>query len=97
MLKYILSNEALSFLQRIPAKHAKQIMEKIEKISNDPKSVPSKQLEGFPALKRFKSGEYRIIYRIDQNILTILVLRIGKRNDGAVYKKLDSLKSDEKP
>lgn len=66
-------------------------MKKIEKIASDHKSVPNKQLEGFPTLKRFKSGEYRVIYRIDQSIVTILVLRIGKRNDGAVYKKLDTL------
>lgn len=55
MLKYILTKDALAFLQKIPKKHAKQIMEKIEKLANNPSDVPSEQLEGYPNLKRAKS------------------------------------------
>jgi mRNA interferase RelE/StbE len=91
MLKYILTKDALDFLRKIPAKHAKQIMGKIEKMAADPASVPSVQLEGYPKLKRAKSGEYRFIFRIENNELLLLVLRVGKRNDGEVYKGLDSL------
>ncbi len=91
MLNYRLTKDALAFLRKIPAKHAKQIVGKIEKLAQDPTSVPSVQLEGHPNLKRAKSGEYRIIFRIENNILTLLVLRIGKRNGGEVYEHLDTL------
>lgn len=94
MLNYKLTKQALDFLKRIPAKHAKQIFGKIEKLANDPESVPSEQLEGFPQFRRFKSGEYRVIFRIENNILTLFILRIGKRNDGEVYRHLENL--DEK-
>jgi len=50
--------------------------------------VQGEQLEGYPELKRFKSGEYRCIYRVDAGEIVLLVLRIGKRNDGEVYKNL---------
>jgi mRNA-degrading endonuclease RelE of RelBE toxin-antitoxin system len=55
MLKYILTKDALAFLQKIPKKHSKQIMEKIEKLANNPSDVPSEQLEGYPTLKRAKN------------------------------------------
>jgi mRNA interferase RelE/StbE len=86
MLTLKLSKQAEIFLDTIPIKHAKQIVGKIDKLIEDPNSVQSKQLEGFPQYRRVKSGEYRIIYRVDNGILTLLVVLIGKRNDGQVYK-----------
>lgn len=91
MLKYSISHDALNFLRKLPAKHAKQIVGKIEKLAQDPASVPSKQLEGYPTLRRIRSGEYRVIYRLSDGVLTVLVLRVGKRNDGEAYKGLDTL------
>ena len=44
------------------------------------------QLKGYPYY-RADVGEYRIIYEIEESIL-LLVILIGKRNDGDVYKKL---------
>lgn len=91
MLKFRLSKQALRFLKKIPLKHARQIVEKIEKLANDPNSVPGEQLEGYPSLKRFKSGEYRCIYRFEEGTLVLLVLRIGKRNAGEVYENLETV------
>jgi len=88
MPDYRLSKQALRFLKKIPAKHAQQIIEKIEKFAADANDVQGEQLEGYPELKRFKSGEYRCIYRVDAGEIVLLVLRIGKRNDGEVYKNL---------
>lgn len=91
MLKYKLSKQALNFLKKIPSKHAQQIMTKIEKISEDFTAVPSIQLEGFTHLRRAKSGEYRFIFQQHDGYVSILVLRVGKRNDGEVYKNLENL------
>ena len=90
-LSYKLSKHALRFLKKIPAKHAKQIIERIGQFTADQKSVVSEQLQGYPSLHRIKSGEYRIIYRIEQDKLLVFVLRVGKRNDDEVYKNLDVL------
>ena len=67
-------------------------MGKVALLAHDPHSVPSRQLIGHPQLRRAKSGEYRIIYRYEDEVLTLLVLRIGKRNDAEVYRNLASLK-----
>lgn len=94
MLKVFLSKQAKRFLEKIPAKHALQIVAKIDQLANDPNSLPSKQLEGYPMFRRVKSGEYRMIYRVIDGMLKLLVVRIGKRNDDEVYKNLDSLDTD---
>ncbi len=66
-------------------------MAKIDLLVENPLTLQSKQLAGYPTLRRIKSGEYRIIYQINNNILEILVLRIGKRNDAEVYRQLGHL------
>lgn len=91
MLKIILSKQASLFLDKIPFKHAVQITKKIDLLAQDQNSLPTKPLEGHNTLRRAKSGEYRFIYRIEEEILTIYILKIGKRNDDEVYKNIDSL------
>jgi mRNA interferase RelE/StbE len=91
MLKVIISKEASLFLDKIPFKHAVQITKKIDLLAQDPSSLPTVKLEGYKALRRAKSGEYRMIYRIENDILMLHILKIGKRNGGEVYKNLDHL------
>jgi len=91
MLKYKLTKDALNFLKSVPKKHAQQIIDKINQLAENKNSVPTIKLQGFDNLYRGKSGEYRFIFRFENGIINILVLKIGKRNDGEVYKNLDSL------
>ncbi|OOR87387.1 hypothetical protein B0181_10330 [Moraxella caviae] len=91
MLTIVLSKEAAEFLRKIPVKHARQIVAKIDLLAKNPTAIPTRQLAGYPMLRRAKSGEYRIIYQIVGDVIEIHILRIGKRNDGDVYKHLDVL------
>lgn len=86
MLKIKLSKDAVKFVKKLPAKHQKQIAHKINDLRIHKGSHDSLPLTGFPYL-RADVGEYRIIYEIEDNIL-LLILLIGKRNDGEVYKRL---------
>lgn len=91
MYTIILAKGVERFLESIPQKHAHQIVKKIDLLACDPTQVPTLQLSGFPHLKRAKSGEYRIIFQIVENVIEVHILRIGKRNDDEVYKNLDNL------
>ncbi|TDR30243.1 type II toxin-antitoxin system RelE family toxin [Hydromonas duriensis] len=91
MLKIIISKDASLFLDKIPLKHAVQITKKIDLLAQDPNALPTVKLEGFNSLRRAKSGEYRLIYRIENEVLTLHVLKIGKRNGSEVHKNLDHL------
>ena len=39
---------------------------------------------------KLKSAGYRLVYEVDDNSITVLVLAIGERNRNEVYKKLFS-------
>jgi len=61
-----------------------KLIKKIDTLRDEPLS--GKQLSGFPHLRRIRSGNYRIIYTFQDNILVILVLNIGHRKD--IYRNL---------
>lgn len=89
MLKIKISKASLKFLKKLPAKHQKQIALKIQELREKGQSHDSKKLCGHLYL-RADVGEYRIIYEIEADIILLIIL-VGKRNDGEVYKKLERL------
>lgn len=86
MLRINLSKDAERFLKKVPAKHGKQIAERLHLLMQDSESLPSTELKGYAPYRRAKSGEYRIIFYIEDGVLYVPV--IGKRNDDEVYKLL---------
>ncbi len=86
MLKIDLSRDAERFLKKIPAKHGKQIAERLTALMQNPESVPSAELKGYAPYRRAKSGEYRIVFYVEDD--TLFVPLIGKRNDDEVYQLL---------
>ena len=86
MLRINLSKEAERFLKKIPAKHSKQLAERLYTLLQDPESIPSVELKGYAPYRRVKSGEYRIIFYIEDEMLFVPL--IGKRNDDEVYQLL---------
>jgi mRNA interferase RelE/StbE len=86
MLKIVLGKHAGAFLEKIPSKHARQIVERIDALRLSPSSVVSEDLKGFHPFRRLKSGEYRIVFFIENDTLHIPI--IGKRNDDEIYKQI---------
>jgi mRNA interferase RelE/StbE len=72
-------------LKKLDKSVAKNIIHQIEnKLTKDPKYL-GKQLSGlFKGLRSFRIGEYRVIFRMSEDEILILVLRISHRKD--VYK-----------
>ncbi len=60
-------------LARIPRRDVKSIKEKIESLSNNPRPHGSIKLSG-KELYRIRYGNYRIIYKIFDDRLVILIL-----------------------
>ena len=80
-----ISKRAEKDQRRLPAKHRRQIAVKIVQLRSAPTPPDSKKLTGYP-YRRVDVGEYRVIYRVEREMLEIL--RIGKRNDAEVYRNL---------
>lgn len=87
MLTIKLSKRADKALGKIPAKQAKQIAVRIKQLADDPEALPTVELKGYAPWRRAKSGEYRIIYKIDGDILRVAL--VGKRNDDEIYRLIE--------
>ncbi|MBU1398186.1 MAG: type II toxin-antitoxin system RelE/ParE family toxin [Proteobacteria bacterium] len=88
MLKLDLTKKAMAFLDKLPPKQFKQVSTKIFSLMANPQPNDSKELKGYH-YRRTDVGEYRIIYRVEENVLKVAL--VGKRNDSAVYKELARL------
>lgn len=86
MPRLVLSRQAATFLRELPAKQARQVAERIKALSDDPDAVPSEALKGYAPMRRLNSGEFRIIFATEDDVVQIRL--IGKRNDDEVYKAL---------
>ncbi len=80
-----LHKKAAKTLSSLPAKHGKQIAQRLVALQTDVRPHDSEKLTG-SELYRIDVGEYRIVYEWDDE--TIRVPVIDKRNDGEAYKKL---------
>lgn len=83
--KIELSETAQHGLSKLDPQHSKRIRKYLrERVATleDPRSL-GKALQGseFGELWRYRLGDFRIICKIEDDILTVLVIRIGHRKD----------------
>ncbi len=71
-------------LKKVPKRDAKSVKEKIENLAEDPRPHGSIKLSG-KELYRIRYGNYRILYKIFDDRLVVLILDVDGRKD--VYKK----------
>ena len=88
MLSLDLTHQAKGFLDQLDPKRFRQVVKKIFALMENSKAPDSKPLQGYP-FWRADIGEYRIIYRVEENCLKVAL--VDKRNDDEVYKKLSRL------
>lgn len=62
----------------------RRIQAALELLSSDPRPPAATQLIGGAGEWRVRTGDYRIVYDIEDNELLILVLRVGHRRE--IYK-----------
>ena len=76
---------ALKALRKLPPAISRQIREAIDKLAIDPINAKgSKKLQGTNDLYRIRIRQWRVIYTIEHDVLTITIVKIGSRGD--VYK-----------
>ena len=83
-MRYAVSLEksAARFLLRLrDAKLKARLDEAIESLANEPRPPGCRKLAGTSDRYRIRVGDYRIVYRIDDGKVTVLVLVIGHRRE----------------
>ncbi|ANV85204.1 addiction module toxin RelE [Picosynechococcus sp. PCC 7003] len=68
-------------LSKLPKGTQKRIIEKIEALINNPYPPDTKKLKNGNGRFRIRVGNYRIIYRIENEKLIILIIKIGHRRE----------------
>jgi mRNA interferase RelE/StbE len=69
----------------IPKKELLRILSKIESLQDNPRPIGSEKLTGQERY-RLRQGRYRIVYSIQDNELTVWVVRVGHRKE--IYEKI---------
>jgi len=68
-------------LKNLPTETYQRILEKIEQLSSQPRSLDTKKLKGFANEYRIRIGDYRVRYEINDKTLTVLLLSCRHRRD----------------
>lgn len=78
---------ALKEWQKLGATVREQLKKKIAERLIDP-AIPSSRLRGAPDLYKIKlrTSGYRLVYRIEQDRLVVVVVAVGKRDKSGVYR-----------
>ena len=68
-------------LDRLPADIQRRIAKAVDQLRENPRPVGAIKLTGNGGLYRVRSGDYRIVYRIEDNRLLVLVVKVGHRRE----------------
>jgi mRNA-degrading endonuclease RelE of RelBE toxin-antitoxin system len=77
-----LTHSAVDDLNKISEKAKAKVIASIQKVSSNPFSekLQIKKLKGFkPSIYRLRSGDHRVLYRVQENI--IYIMRVLDRKD----------------
>jgi mRNA interferase RelE/StbE len=77
---------AAKALKKIPKADQKRIADKIASLAEDLPNPDTTKMKGNNPFHRIRVGEHRIIYEIQEDVLLILVVKIGHRKD--IYRNL---------
>lgn len=77
---------ALKSMTKIPRRELLRIQDKIDALSAEPRPADVKKIRGDENLYRIRSGNYRVLYRIFDEKILVLIVDVDHRKD--VYKNI---------
>jgi mRNA interferase RelE/StbE len=81
-LDVVFSDASKNFLKKLrDAALLDRLLAAAEKLANDPRPPGCRKLAGTSDRYRIRVGDYRIVYRVDDGKVTVLVLLIGHRRE----------------
>jgi mRNA interferase RelE/StbE len=84
MYKVVINKQVLKSLDKMPADYLLKIREAVNSLEQEPRPSGCIKMSGFVNLYRIRVGIYRVIYSIEDTILTIEIVKIDHRS--RVYK-----------
>ncbi len=77
---------AAKALKKIPKGDRKRIIEKIDSLAENLPSLDTTKMKGNNPFHKVRTGDFRIIYEIQEDVLVILIVKVGHRKD--IYRNL---------
>lgn len=73
-------------LRKLPVPIRSRIGSRLDGLASNPRPSGCEKLGGVDDLYRVRVGDYRVVYRVSDEVLVVLVVTIGHRSD--VYRGL---------
>jgi mRNA interferase RelE/StbE len=77
----VFAQSARKELQRLPREVAQRILARINQLRTNPRPAGSIKLTGSKDLWRVRSGDYRVVYRVDDGALLVEIMVVRHRRD----------------
>jgi len=77
---------AAKAFKKIPKADRKRIIDKIDSLIENSPNPDTTKMKGDNPFHKIRSGDYRIIYEIQEDILLILIVKVGHRKE--IYRNL---------
>jgi mRNA interferase RelE/StbE len=81
-----IKRSALRELAALPLASRRRVDAAIRLLAENPRPPGARKLAGTPNLFRARTGDYRIVYRVDDDVLLVLIVRVAHRREA--YRRL---------
>ena len=78
--RLVFKQSVVKDLRKIPNKDVQRILQRIDGLADDPRPVGVEKLTGDEKY-RIRQGNYRILYAIDDDVITVTIVKVGHRRD----------------
>ena len=80
--RLFLKKSAAREIDALPTKPERQrVVARIQALASNPRPQGCEKLAGYENRYRVRQGRYRILYSIDDAVLTVVVVRVAHRKD----------------
>jgi mRNA interferase RelE/StbE len=76
----LIKPSAIKELEAVRPKDRRRIVTRIEGLSTDPRPHGCEKLSGLEQY-RLRQGDYRLIYSVDDEARTVVIVKVGHRRD----------------
>jgi len=75
------AESAARSLARLPAAVRVRVATKIDALADNPYPAGTRKMKGVEHGYRLRVGDYRVVYDIFEDVVVVLILRVGHRKD----------------
>ncbi len=77
----VFRKSAIKQLRKLPKAVVSTLATLIDSLAENPRPTSCKKLTGVTNTYRVRSGDYRVLYTVDDSIVTVEIVKVGNRQD----------------